>query len=372
METKQCTRFPNFNYPGFRKYPGMKFSFILYFIMLQTAFFSLSLSAQYCEMEKEILNAYQTRISGDSKNAVVLLTAVLDKDSTNALANFEMARSLENMDKWKYIDKAILYDPQNPMYVFYKANMYMLEAYVAMHNNDKEATSLNVEHCCKTLNKVLEINPGCRESLLFLVDLYGNLPEDMGGNPALAKMKLETLRSVDPVYTVEGEIILSKDTINPDDYWEKYITENGECEEAMIRMGKSNLMRGDIEKATNCFEKIIEKNQGKKILYLEIARAHLYKAMRGGPDENSELEEIQNYIHKYLTEEESKPVNIEAWCYAWLSRIEQRLGNDALAKEYIEKASELTDNIPMYTALPEVDDPPNVIKYNYKSYFRPF
>lgn len=187
METTQKNQFLRIVNPGTAKYYGKNSLFILCLLLLQSIFLSHEISAQYCEKDKEVMKVYKLRPSGNINSAWELLATVLKEDSTNALANFEMARTVEDKDKWKYIDRAIHYDPENPMYVFYKANLYILNAYVAMRKSDKGSIMHSAKDCCKTLHEVLEINPGCKESLLFLVDLYGNLPEDMVGNPDQAK-----------------------------------------------------------------------------------------------------------------------------------------------------------------------------------------
>jgi hypothetical protein len=345
---------------------------LIILLLIQGNSFLFNLNAQVNEAENEILQAYELRISGKTDEARELLLAVLEKDSTNAMANFEMARTLPDDQRGEYYEKATLYDPDNPMYEFYKANHQMLGAYVAMMKNNQEEAGYKVKECCNTLKHVLEIYPDCKESMLFLVDLYGSLPEDMGGNKEEAKKYVENLKNTDPFYAAQGELILSAGEINAVEFWQDYIEKNGESQEVMIKLGKEELMNDEIEKATECFQKIMAEDPTQKQLYLHIARAHLYRAMRGGPDSDQEIARIKENINNYLELEDYKPAAVEAWCYGWLSTIAQRTGNQEEGQKYMQMAQELMPNYSRATALPQVDDPPNVIAYHYSSYFSPF
>ena len=344
----------------------------LVLVLLIQPFLSFSLFAQ--DKTDNILKAYDTRMNGKVEDAKTILTKVLETDSTNALAHFEMARTIEDQGKSYHIEKALLYDPDNPMYRFYQANLYMLEAYKAMRNNETTIINENVQKCFESLKSILEVKPNCKESLLFLIDLYGSLPADMGGNIKEANIYLEKLKQVDPLYAAQGNLILASkegdlDIVN---YWKEYIHKNGENLDVLVKLGKANLMNNDIEKAKACFDPVIKEDPSQNRLYLDIARAHLYNAMRGGDNKDDELDQFKKNINIYLNSKESNPVILEAWCYGWLGLIEQRQGNQELANNYIAKAEGLMPNYPRFTAIPKVDVPPDVMAYEFSSYFTPF
>ena len=131
-------------------------------------------------------------------------------------------------------------------------------------------------------------------------------------------------------------------------------------------------MTDDRVKAKECFNKVIKRDPEQVILYLDVARAHLYGAMRGGDKHDEELNKFKENIHLYLNTVVKKTKLIEAWCYGWLGMVEGRLGNNNLGDEYIAKAEKLIPNYPRFTAIPTIDQPPNVVAYQYKSYFSPF
>ena len=94
--------------------------------------------------------------------------------------------------------------------------------------------------------------------------------------------------------------------------------------------------------------------------------------MRGGDNPDEELNKFKENINLYINAGITKPKAIEAWCYGWLGMIEKRQGNNKLADKYIDQAKRLMPNYPRFTAIPTIDQPPNVVAYQYKSYFSPF
>ncbi|NNE03806.1 MAG: hypothetical protein HKN52_11670, partial [Eudoraea sp.] len=106
----------------------------------------------YCQSNtNDIIKAYVIRMDGRNEEAINVLSEIIESDPTNAMAHFEMARSLENNKKTDHIIKALEYDPENLVYKFYQANLQMLEAYKAMKSNNKELISSNLDLCTETL-----------------------------------------------------------------------------------------------------------------------------------------------------------------------------------------------------------------------------
>jgi hypothetical protein len=116
----------------------------------------------------------------------------------------------------------------------------------------------------------------------------------------------------------------------------------------------------------------LEDDPSQNELYLHIARAHLYNAMGDPEKEDASLDGLKENIKLYLEKEENKAQSIEAWCYGWLWRAEDKQGNAEKSEEYRNKAKAIMPEYPRSTAIPKVDGPPNVIAYNFSSYFSPF
>ncbi|WP_242118476.1 tetratricopeptide repeat protein [Aestuariivivens sediminicola] len=322
----------------------------------------------------EIVRSYALRMDGRIEASINSLSKIIETDSTNAMAHFEMARAIEDQKKSYHIEKALLYEPDNLKYRFYKANLQMLEAYKAMKTNNMELISKNLDQCTETLKGILAIQPDCKESLLFLIDIYGSLPEDMGGNMAMAETYLKTLESVDPFYAAQGQLILELKDHNVDlvAYWKNYMTSGDDSNDALIKLGHAYLMNNNIEMAKETFNRVIKNDPEQTILLLDVARAHLYTAMRGGDNVDEALNKFKKHINLYLETALNKPRLIEAWCYGWLGMVEAKQGNGTAADKYVAKAEKLIPDYPRFTAIPTIDQPPNKMFYRYKSYFSPF
>ncbi|MBO3116815.1 hypothetical protein J4050_08655 [Winogradskyella sp. DF17] len=340
-------------------------------ILALQLFSSTFLIAQNIE---NIVKAYEQRMNGDIEGAKAILNDIIKIDSTNALAYFEMARTVEDSMKLQFITKSIALDSTNTMFLFYQANLYMLDAYRGMKSNNKTIITKNINKCIATLKRILEINNDCRESILFLVDLYGTLPKDMGGNPRTARLYLDKLKPIDSFYAAQGEWILKSKNIDADivKHWKNYIENNAETENALIKLGKAYLLKNEIGMADEVFNKIIKIDSSQIILKLDVARAYLYSAMRGGDEQNRAIQGFKKYINVYLESNVSKPKLIQAWSYGWLGMIEGRQGNNILAEEYYNKAESLIPNYPKYTAIPKIENQPNILTYKYSSYFSAF
>jgi len=108
----------------------------LVLIVLMQSFVSFSLFAQ--DNTDSILAAYEHRMNGNVEMAKAIINKVLENDPTNALAHFEMARTVKDQRKSYHIEKALLYDSENLMFRFFQANLHMLDAYKAMKKNETE------------------------------------------------------------------------------------------------------------------------------------------------------------------------------------------------------------------------------------------
>ena len=322
--------------------------------------------------DKQIQKAYELRMKGDTDSAIKMIDEIIEKNPSNALAFFEMARIKPN-DNIDLLQKAFDLDPQNPMYGFELANANMLKAYIALMQGKEEESKEPLQQCMDNLKKVLKIKPECKESLMFLIEL--NLFfDDLRNNDDLA-IFMRNLKNIDPVYATQAEIVKKGAEVNAVEYWQKFMDENGKTPEILIRMGMASLNMGNTEKAETIFEEVLNADPERNDLYLQLARGHLYKAMQADQETaKKEMGLIKKYINIYLEKEDNKVNHLEAWCYGWLSMVERRSGNNEMAQTYLDKANKLDPNFSRATALPELtaDSPPNEITYKYRSYFTPF
>jgi len=323
-------------------------------------------------VNEQIMKAYELRQMNKKDEAKSVLSEILKKDQTNAMAYFELYR-LDPENGLENLEKTVELSPTNTYYKFELANAYMLKAYIAMQMGKEEDVEQPLKKCETTLKEVLIVKPDCKESLMFLIDLYSAF-EDLGSKAEAEKL-YHKLEIIDPLYAAQAKYNLYESENDPGEYWDNVLAINGEKADFLEKYGMACLNMGNIEKAKELFAKVMMKDNNKKTLNLQIARAHLYKAMRADDESRKkEIVEIQKYINLYLNDEEAKAKSIEAWCYGWLGMLEMREGDPEKGKILLEKAKQIYPEFSRATALPSTDKdlPPGSEKYVYKSYFMPF
>ncbi len=324
------------------------------------------------------MQAYTLRMQGKSDEAKAILEKSLQQDPGSAVANFEMARLLEaanplNIEEiLHYCDQAVANEPQNVFYAMYRARTLLLKAYIAMHQDDTDEIRRGIDATCAAYQHVLELDPGCTEAMLYLEDIYANLPTDMGGDSAKAETYAMMLAEADPFYGAQGKIILARGEMDVTDYWQNYLSQNGENLLALEFLGRAYLMKDDIAQAESCFDKIIRSDPSRQILVLDLARAHLLRVMQGKGTNDTDLAQARKYFDAYLNSDVEKPVCIEAWCYGFLSRIEMFTENKEASEKYLDKANALCPTFSRAFAVPSIDAPPDALTYSYSSFFTPF
>jgi tetratricopeptide (TPR) repeat protein len=329
--------------------------------------------------EDQIMQAYELRINGKAGEAKTKLEKILQQDPANPVAYYEMSRLMGSMDIMNvdtsiyYLNKAAELDPDNSLYAFSIANQILLKAYIAGHeeNNESQVKQI-IGEACDAFQHVLDIKPDCKESMMYLIDVYGSLPEEMGGDKDRAKYWVQELESIDKFYGARGMFILLQEDSSETGYWKNYIADNGESNEALELLGRAYLMTGDIGNAENCFNKIIESDPSRQILLLHLARGHIMRMWQRKASEEEAMPLAKEYILKYLSGDQEKPVCVEAWCYGTLSRLEKGLGNSEKSDEYLEKAKSLKPDFSRAFAIPYIETPPDDTSYSFSSYFRPF
>jgi tetratricopeptide (TPR) repeat protein len=339
----------------------------------------IPLFSQVNKTENEVIKAYELRINNKLDEAKTKLEKVLQQDSTNAMAHFEMSRLMSAIDIMNvdtslyYLNKAAALEPENSLYAFSVADQILLKAYIAGHEENNEPLVKQIlGEACDAFQHVLDIKPDCKESMMYLIDIYGSLPEEMGGNKEKARYWVLKLESIDKFYGARGRFIVLQEDTSEVGYWKNYIAESGESNETLDLLGRAYLMEGDIENAEKCFTKIIDTDSSRQMLLLHLARGHIMRIWQGKASEKEAMPLAKEYFIRYLSSDQDKPVCVEAWCYGVLSRIEQGLGNTEQSDEYLQKAKSLKPDFSRAFAIPEVESPPNEATYAFSSYFRPF
>ncbi len=156
--------------------------------------------------DKEVQKAFDLRMKGQVDEAKTLLESILAKDSTIAMAHYELGRLKQYMfvgggkasldEVTDAANKAAACEPKNVVYSYFLAMAKFMNAFMAMQMQKEDVKSL-VQEACVQFEKVLALKPDYHEAMLYLVEMYGMLPPDMGGDSLKAAFYAEKLVEAD-------------------------------------------------------------------------------------------------------------------------------------------------------------------------------
>ncbi len=305
------------------------------------------------QSKEEVFKAYELRINGHADSAKIILEKTIAVDSSNALAWYELCRTtmhlgLANPRETKesinkalvYINNAVKYDPQNTMYLSYKGSMETLEFYVALQSGNENAGQY-LENVEKTFNTVFEMDSSFTENKLTLVEFFGGLPAEMGGDKEKAEKYALELEETDLVAGAKAQEILMPEDADYLSFWSNIVEQVPDNADAQQALGRIYLFEDNIEAATKSYQKAIDLDPTKNVLYLDLGRYYLMMAMQNPALLDSVAPMIEEQFNKYLSFK-PEPINpIKAWTYNQLAMINRRSGNEEASAKYKEMANKL-------------------------------
>lgn len=302
---------------------------------------------------QRVNEAYELRMNGHADSAKVLLKELLSTDSTNALAWFELCRTTQHLgmanpravqemlEETLYaIDRAVENDPKNAYYLSYKGSLKTLQFYFALQTGNKKAGEYLVE-LENTYNSVFKLDPTYYENKITLVEFFGGLPAEMGGDSAKAEKYAKELADADLVAGAKAREILMPEEADYEKFWKEIINKVPENADAHQALGRVYLLLGNFDEASACYQKAIDLDKSKGDLYLDLGRYHLMTAMQNPAVIDSVTPFVEEQFKKFLdfNPEPNKPM--KAWAYSELAMINHRAGKEEVAKTFMEKAKKL-------------------------------
>ena len=333
-----------------------------------------------------IYHAYELRMDGKADSAKILLDQILEEDSTNALAWFEVTRTIqhlgnadmrkmvENQEQALYsINQAIKFDPGNWYYHSYKGSIEALNMYISL-NMGKENVGEEIQLMENTYLKALELNPEAYEIKLQLVEIFYGLPAEMGGNPQKAKLYADELQNSDGVFGALGNEILMPEDADYIAYWENILEKYPENEQVKESLGTTHLYSGNVEEAGKYYGEVIDGNPKKVRLYLNLGRYYMMQIMQGAATADSMAPLIEKEFNKYLNSSPEPNNSMKAWVKSHLSKIKYHAGQEETGKLLQEEANTLDPYHSRATGLPDqaLFCKPGEAVSNIGYFFRPF
>ncbi|HOW25007.1 MAG TPA: tetratricopeptide repeat protein [Bacteroidales bacterium] len=330
--------------------------------------------------DKKVQAAYWLRMNGKADAAKGLLDSILSDDSTLAIAHYEKARlnhylllgggQVSISDILIPAGKAVQHDPSNVTYAYYKALVTFFNAYFAMETGQGDPKSF-VDESIREFEKVLAMKPDYHEAMLYLVEFYGLLPADMGGDSAKAAGYAEKLATLDGYYGAKAKAVLATQGTDLVKFWEDLMILGGDKPEYLREAGKACLFAGNPEKAEEYFNKAIQADPSKNILILDLARYHIMQVMQDQGKAGSELPLARTYFERYLNTKPEPVIPLKAYTTGWLGQVEMFLGNQPEAEKKMEEAKAMDPYFSRAAGIPTLllFDPPDQISHQYFSFF---
>lgn len=333
--------------------------------------------------DKEVLNAFELRMKGKVDDSRKLLESILSKDSTNAMAHYEMARlkhyllisgqAVQIEDILTSINKAVTNDRKNITYAYYKAIASFLNAFMAMQTGNADVKK-KVDETCLQFEKVLSMKPDYSEASLYLVEIYGMLPKDMGGDSIKAIALSEKLASKNDYFGSKGKAALLPGSSDHVKFWMDRLDKEKENPELLMEVGKAYLNKEDPQNAEKYFDLAIKADPSKNILELDLARYHIMVVMQNRDLAKTELPLAKAFIEKYLKSSPEPIIPLKAYAMGLMSITEMFLGNKPEADKWKEEATKLDKYFSRALGIPTIllFDSPDQISHHYFSFFTPF
>lgn len=352
-------------------------------IILLTFMTGISLCSAQTTRDKEVMKAFDLRLNGKVDEAKTLLEDIIARDSTNALAYFEKARLQHylltggggmNMNNiLAPIDKAVKLDPKNVSFAYYKAIASFLNAFMAMQMGTTEVKKRIAETCTQFEN-VLSLKPDYYEAGLYLVEIYGMLPANMGGDSIKGAQYAEKLASQNKYFGAKAKADLAPETADMVKFWKDQLSGDSKNPELLMEVGRACLYKEDPENAEKYFDQAIKSDPSKNILILDLARYHMMKVMQNKNAAATEFPIAKKYCEKYLSTTPEPIIPLKAYTLGLLSRIEMIQGNKEEADKSMAEANALDKYFSRASGIPSLllFDPPTQISHHFFSFFRPF
>jgi tetratricopeptide (TPR) repeat protein len=342
------------------------------------------LSCKGPELDKAVMEAYELRMNGKADEAKAMLEQVISDEPDNALAHYELARTKYHIalsdleeseitpeDIQQSIDKAIENDPDNVIYRFFAGYIASQSAYMAI-KRDQPDVKEKVANVCSAYESVLKLKPDYHEAILCLAQIYGLFPEDRGGDKSKAEQYAKKLEEMDEIFGAKARAILLPDEVDRVDYWQKVLDKHEGNAEVIRELGRNYLFKDQVEDGVKCFEEAVRIDPGQNILFLDLARYHIYEGLGDKKLRDTAWPLAEKAFKRYLDSEPIPP--LKAFALNLWSRIKRGMGDQEGADELREKAETIDPYYSKATGVPTPDlwVPLGEISHNNRYLFWPF
>ncbi len=332
--------------------PKRQFLWVSLFVACAVVITSLGFWAcAQSKLNKTVQEAYDLRMNGKADEAKTLLEQMISEYPDNALAHYELARTkyhigLANLrefltsieDSQHHIEQAEKNDPDNVIYSFFAGKIASQSAYGAAQREQPDVKE-KFAKVCSIYESVLKLKPDYHEAMLYLVEIYGILPEEMGGDKSKAEQYAKKLEEIDEIFGAKARSLLMPEEADYIGYWQKLLEKHEGNAEVLRELGRHYLFKDQVEDAVKCFEEAVKIDPGQNILILDLARYHAYTVLEDRKLADTVFPLAEKAFKRYLESEPIPP--LKAFTLNFLSRIKRGMGDQEGADELLEEAKNI-------------------------------
>jgi len=347
----------------FKNIPKRQFLCVSLFIACAVVIASLGFWAcAESKLDKTVQEAYDLRMNGKADEAKTLLEQMISENPDNALVHYELARTkyhlgLANLrelltsieDIQNHIEQAVKNDPDNVIYSFFAGKIASQSAYGAAQRDQPDVKEKYAK-VCSTYESVLKLKPDYHEAMLYLVEIYGILPEEMGGDKSKAEQYAKKLEEMDEIFGAKARALLMPEEADYIGYWQKVLEKHEGNAEVLRELGRHYLFKDQVEDAVKCFEDAVRIDPGQNTLILDLARYHVYTVLGDRKLADTALPLAEKAFKRYLDSEPIPP--LKAFALNLLSRIKIGMGDQEGADELLEEAKRIDPYYSRATGVP--------------------
>jgi tetratricopeptide (TPR) repeat protein len=228
----------------------------------------------------------------------------------------------------------------------------------------------------KKLEKVLVMDPDFHELRVRLVEIYSQLPEDMGGNPGKAGKYATYLEGKDPWFGMLARDAMLPDSLSRVDFWKEQLKAHKKDIRVSVKLGMAYLLEEDIPEAIPLLEAAIKQDPKYNLLLAQLGRYHMYQAMWHREKADEELPLAEEAYLSYLASSPPPPAHMQAWVKGHLSNIKRFSGDQEGAETIKREAFAMDPSYSKASGMPGKDlyvPPGNLYRSgDYVSFLRPF
>lgn len=331
----------------------------------------------------EARTAYELRINGSVDEAESLLSQAVENNPEDALAYYELSRTLYHIGLGKgreissyidrarqAIDRAVEIEPENVGFNCFSARIGFLKAYLAMRGDEEKARE-SISILCAQYERILSLKPDFHKIELFLVEVYGTLPEKLGGDREKARQYADRLKESDTIWGAKAEAVLLPEDADLVEFWENIVRDNENNPMALEELGKQCLFAGKIDEAEKFLEATFTLDPQKSYILLDLARHHFYSGIYDESKRETAMPLAVELLDRYL---ETGPIRpLKAYATGLKGALKSASSKEE-AERLFDEASNLDPYYPKASGVPTMDlyVQLNELALDHRYLFRPY